>query len=107
MGSFVNTKTLFYQINGKWSGQSAGGCGNFQETHKNNPIYQFHIEKTGPLLIELRGPRFVKSNFLKLIILKMSLVKHNRVLKQTYVYIILIYDKDGTAEEWGKDSLSV
>ncbi|XP_042535846.1 calpain-7 isoform X2 [Dipodomys spectabilis] len=49
--------TLSKRINGKWSGQSAGGCGNFQETHKNNPIYQFHIEKTGPLLIELRGPR--------------------------------------------------
>ncbi|XP_074168926.1 calpain-7 isoform X2 [Rhinolophus sinicus] len=49
--------TLSKQINGKWSAQSAGGCGNFQETHKNNPIYQFHIEKTGPLLIELRGPR--------------------------------------------------
>nr|XP_020028672.1 calpain-7 isoform X2 [Castor canadensis] len=48
---------LSKRINGKWSGQSAGGCGNFQETHKNNPIYQFHIEKTGPLLIELRGPR--------------------------------------------------
>lgn len=49
--------TISKQINGKWSGQSAGGCGNFQETHKNNPIYQFHMEKTGPLLIELRGPR--------------------------------------------------
>ncbi|XP_075845141.1 calpain-7 isoform X2 [Microtus pennsylvanicus] len=49
--------TLSKRINGKWSGQSAGGCGNFQETHKNNPIYQFHIDKTGPLLIELRGPR--------------------------------------------------
>ncbi|XP_069329362.1 calpain-7 isoform X5 [Eulemur rufifrons] len=50
-------KKFITQINGKWSGQSAGGCGNFQETHRNNPIYQFHIEKTGPLLIELRGPR--------------------------------------------------
>ncbi|XP_035307190.1 calpain-7 isoform X2 [Cricetulus griseus] len=49
--------TLSKRINGKWSGQSAGGCGNFQETHKNNPIYQFHVDKTGPLLIELRGPR--------------------------------------------------
>ncbi|KAM9187438.1 calpain-7 isoform 2-T2 [Dugong dugon] len=49
--------TLSRRINGKWSGQSAGGCGNFQETHKNNPIYQFHVDKTGPLLIELRGPR--------------------------------------------------
>ncbi|XP_055985826.1 calpain-7 isoform X2 [Sorex fumeus] len=49
--------TLSKQINGKWSGHTAGGCGNYQETHKNNPIYQFHVEKTGPLLIELRGPR--------------------------------------------------
>nr|XP_045380825.1 calpain-7 isoform X2 [Camelus bactrianus] len=49
--------TVSKQINGKWSGQTAGGCGNFQETHRNNPIYQFHIEKPGPLLIELRGPR--------------------------------------------------
>ncbi|KAM6222788.1 calpain-7 isoform 2-T2 [Rhynchocyon petersi] len=49
--------TLSRRINGKWSGQTAGGCGNFQETHKNNPIYQFHIDKMGPLLIELRGPR--------------------------------------------------
>uniref|UniRef100_A0A2K6ETN2 Calpain 7 n=1 Tax=Propithecus coquereli TaxID=379532 RepID=A0A2K6ETN2_PROCO len=49
--------TLSKRINGKWSGQSAGGCGNFQETHRNNPIYQFHVEKTGPLLVELRGPR--------------------------------------------------
>ncbi|KAM6222791.1 calpain-7 isoform 5-T5 [Rhynchocyon petersi] len=50
-------KKFITQINGKWSGQTAGGCGNFQETHKNNPIYQFHIDKMGPLLIELRGPR--------------------------------------------------
>ncbi|XP_040819030.1 calpain-7 isoform X5 [Ochotona curzoniae] len=50
-------KKFITQINGKWSGQSAGGCGNFPETHKNNPIYQFHMDKPGPLLIELRGPR--------------------------------------------------
>ncbi|XP_041421969.1 calpain-7 isoform X3 [Xenopus laevis] len=45
------------RINGQWKGQSAGGCGNFRDTHKNNPMYQFQIEKSGPLLIELRGPR--------------------------------------------------
>ncbi|XP_027728176.1 calpain-7 isoform X1 [Vombatus ursinus] len=45
------------RINGQWKGQSAGGCGNFRDSHRNNPIYQFQIEKAGPLLIELRGPR--------------------------------------------------
>ncbi|CAN2389705.1 Belongs to the peptidase C2 family [Pristimantis euphronides] len=49
--------TVHRRINGQWKGQSAGGCGNFRDTHKNNPIYQFNMEKAGPLLIELRGPR--------------------------------------------------
>ncbi|XP_031759165.1 calpain-7 isoform X4 [Xenopus tropicalis] len=49
--------TINKRINGQWKGQSAGGCGNFRDTHKNNPMYQFQIEKSGPLLIELRGPR--------------------------------------------------
>lgn len=45
------------QINGQWKGASAGGCGNYKDTYKNNPIYQFNLEKAGPLLIELRGSR--------------------------------------------------
>ncbi|XP_053323276.1 calpain-7 [Spea bombifrons] len=49
--------TINKRINGQWKGQSAGGCGNFRDTHKNNPVYQFHLEKSGPLLLELRGPR--------------------------------------------------
>ncbi|XP_053215134.1 calpain-7 isoform X7 [Podarcis raffonei] len=49
--------TISKRVNGQWKGQSAGGCGNFRETAKNNPIYQFQLDKTGPLLIELRGPR--------------------------------------------------
>ncbi|XP_040208994.1 calpain-7 isoform X2 [Rana temporaria] len=49
--------TINKRINGQWKGQSAGGCGNFRDTHKNNPMYQFHVEKAGPLLTELRGPR--------------------------------------------------
>ena len=52
---------LFSQVNGQWKGHSAGGCGNFRETSKNNPIYQFQLDKTGPLLIELRGPRLVQN----------------------------------------------
>ncbi|KAG1948211.1 calpain-7 [Pimephales promelas] len=50
---FTHTK----RINGQWKGASAGGCGNYKDSFKNNPIYQFNMEKTGPLLIELRGSR--------------------------------------------------
>ncbi|XP_074918598.1 calpain-7 isoform X7 [Chelonoidis abingdonii] len=49
--------TISKRVNGQWKGHSAGGCGNFRNSYKNNPIYQFQLEKTGPLLIELRGPR--------------------------------------------------
>ncbi|XP_059584783.1 calpain-7 isoform X4 [Alligator mississippiensis] len=49
--------TTSKRVNGQWKGHSAGGCGNFRDSYKNNPIYQFQLEKTGPLLIELRGPR--------------------------------------------------
>uniref|UniRef100_A0A8C1IT21 Calpain 7 n=1 Tax=Cyprinus carpio TaxID=7962 RepID=A0A8C1IT21_CYPCA len=50
---FTHTK----RINGQWKGASAGGCGNYRDTFKNNPIYQFNMDKAGPLLIELRGSR--------------------------------------------------
>ncbi|KAI2655064.1 Calpain-7 [Labeo rohita] len=50
---FIHTK----RINGQWKGASAGGCGNYRDTFKNNPIYQFNMDKAGPLLIELRGSR--------------------------------------------------
>ncbi|XP_041104033.1 calpain-7-like isoform X1 [Polyodon spathula] len=49
--------TQYKRTNGQWKGQSAGGCGNYKETYKHNPIYQFQLEKPGPLLIELRGSR--------------------------------------------------
>ncbi|MBN3305524.1 calpain-7 [Amia ocellicauda] len=45
------------RINGQWKGQSAGGCGNYKETYKHNPIYQLQLDKPGPVLIELRGSR--------------------------------------------------
>ncbi|XP_005739325.1 calpain-7 [Pundamilia nyererei] len=50
---FTNTK----RINGQWKGLSAGGCGNYKDSYKNNPIYQINLERSGPLLIELRGSR--------------------------------------------------
>uniref|UniRef100_A0A3Q2PMT6 Calpain 7 n=1 Tax=Fundulus heteroclitus TaxID=8078 RepID=A0A3Q2PMT6_FUNHE len=50
---FTHTK----RINGQWKGLSAGGCGNYKDSYKNNPIYQINLERPGPLLVELRGSR--------------------------------------------------
>ncbi|CAM9344591.1 unnamed protein product [Lampetra planeri] len=50
---FTHTK----RINGQWKGLSAGGCGNYKDSYKHNPIYQVNLERSGPLLIELRGSR--------------------------------------------------
>lgn len=50
---FTHTK----RINGQWKGASAGGCGNYKDSYKQNPIYQLNLERPGPLLIELRGSR--------------------------------------------------
>ncbi|KAJ1101694.1 hypothetical protein NDU88_006759 [Pleurodeles waltl] len=49
--------TVHKRVNGQWKGASAGGCGNFRDSYKNNPIFQFQVERSGPLLVELRGPR--------------------------------------------------
>ncbi|XP_046445649.1 calpain-7-like isoform X2 [Daphnia pulex] len=40
-----------------WKGVSAGGCGNNPRTYPNNPKYQFTLEKTSDLLIDLKGPK--------------------------------------------------
>ncbi|XP_062254761.1 calpain-7 [Platichthys flesus] len=45
------------RMNGQWKGLSAGGCGNYKDSYKHNPIYQINLERSGPLLIELRGSR--------------------------------------------------
>ncbi|KAJ7985509.1 hypothetical protein DPEC_G00352790 [Dallia pectoralis] len=50
---FTHTK----RINGQWKGLSAGGCGNNKDSYLHNPIYQFNLERPGPLLVELRGSR--------------------------------------------------
>lgn len=52
-----NPFTHVKRINGQWKGVSAGGCGNYKDSYKNNPIYQMNLERSGPLLIELRGSR--------------------------------------------------
>ncbi|XP_033836943.1 calpain-7 isoform X2 [Periophthalmus magnuspinnatus] len=52
-----NPFTHVKRINGQWKGASAGGCGNYKDSYKHNPIYQINLERSGPLLIELRGSR--------------------------------------------------
>lgn len=52
-----NPFTHVKRINGQWKGASAGGCGNYKDSYKHNPIYQMNVERSGPLLIELRGSR--------------------------------------------------
>ncbi|XP_022069568.1 calpain-7 [Acanthochromis polyacanthus] len=52
-----NPFTHSKRINGQWKGISAGGCGNYKDSYKHNPIYQINLERSGPLLIELRGSR--------------------------------------------------
>ncbi|CAN9514441.1 unnamed protein product [Ophioblennius macclurei] len=53
----LNPFTQNKRINGQWKGASAGGCGNYKDSYKHNPIYQVNLDRSGPLLIELRGSR--------------------------------------------------
>ncbi|KAL4222516.1 calpain 7 [Mactra antiquata] len=48
------------RLTGEWKGVTAGGCGNYPNTHNNNPIYQINIDNSNTdnyLLIELFGPK--------------------------------------------------
>ncbi|KAK3587933.1 hypothetical protein CHS0354_014448 [Potamilus streckersoni] len=48
------------RITGQWKGKTAGGCANFPETHRFNPIYQIKIDNTSTenyVLVELLGPK--------------------------------------------------
>lgn len=47
-------------IVGKWAGKTAGGCTNYQDTYKNNPVYQIELnnnEVKNCVKIELKGPQ--------------------------------------------------
>ncbi|KAK3108545.1 hypothetical protein FSP39_010301 [Pinctada imbricata] len=48
------------RVNGQWKGRTAGGCGNYRDTHSNNPIYQFRLDNStsdNHVLVELLGPK--------------------------------------------------
>ena len=51
---------MFGQVNGQWKGRTAGGCGNYRDSHGNNPIYQLRLDNSHAdnyILIELLGPK--------------------------------------------------
>lgn len=43
--------------NGCWKGETAGGCGNHPLTYPKNPKYEFTIDRTSDILIDLKGPK--------------------------------------------------
>ncbi|KAH3719763.1 calpain-7-like [Dreissena polymorpha] len=48
------------RITGQWKGSMAGGCSNYPDTHKNNPIYQVKMDNNSTenyMLVELSGPK--------------------------------------------------
>jgi len=51
------------EVTGKWSGLTAGGCGNYKETYPNNPHYQFAVDRDCHILIELKGPKQYQIGF--------------------------------------------
>lgn len=59
-------RCLRLQVNGQWKGPSAGGCGNYKDSYKHNPIYQLNLERPGPLLIQLRGSRSEVTQILRI-----------------------------------------
>lgn len=51
---------ILLQVSGQWKGQSAGGCGNYRDSHSCNPIYQLRVDGGGTdnfILVELLGPK--------------------------------------------------
>jgi calpain-7 len=52
-----NSESL--QLSGEWKGHLAGGCPNYPDTYKNNPLYRVTVgpKENSNLVIELRGPK--------------------------------------------------
>ena len=49
--------------NGKWLGQSAGGCMNNRNTYGHNPRYQFKADSDCTIFIELKAPKEYQIGF--------------------------------------------
>ncbi|XP_076050460.1 calpain-7-like isoform X2 [Oratosquilla oratoria] len=50
-----------FQVEGRWAGETAGGCPNHPATYKNNPVYQLRIEKDMPsVCFQLKAPKEVQ-----------------------------------------------
>ena len=51
------------RIQGEWKETTAGGCSNYQDTFKNNPVYQIILSSSkdsnsNHIKIELKGPQY-------------------------------------------------
>ena len=73
------------KVNGEWKGITAGGCPNYPETHKNNPVYFCELEespssKTLSVLVKVRGPRQYAVGF---VMVSLSSSGRSPVLKKT------------------------
>ena len=55
------------EVSGQWKGVTAGGCANYQMTHRNNPKYKLTVGSTPKhrptVAIELRGPKVYQVGF--------------------------------------------
>lgn len=79
-----------FQITGQWKAGTAGGCSNYPDTHKNNPIYQVKIDNNSTdnfMLVELSGPKWVvlSSSYIVMKIIK----KTNIVFSSNYTHYTL------------------
>ena len=53
---------FIFKVTGEWKGITAGGCPNYPETYKNNPVYFCEFQEvvnpnTLSVLVKVRGPR--------------------------------------------------
>ena len=51
------------EVTGKWTGATAGGCGNYRDTWSNNPRYKLELDTTGTVMIQLKGPKQYQIGF--------------------------------------------
>ncbi|KAG1687433.1 Calpain-7 [Nymphon striatum] len=52
--------------NGQWTSATAGGCANYRETCKNNPIYQIVLQSSSDnseIMIDIKGPKQYQVGF--------------------------------------------
>lgn len=57
---FVDRDSHMETVEGKWTASSSGGCKNYPNTYKNNPVYQLEVtsnHSNNHLTIDMKGPK--------------------------------------------------